>query len=262
MVYTIEFQKRGLPHSHILLFLSNEDKQPRPQRIDEIISAEIPDPVSDPEYFKNVQEYMVHGPCGVVRKSSPCMRNGRCSKYFPKKFVRATTFDDEGYPVYRRRDSGRVIMKDGVPLDNRYVVPHNRALLLKYGGHVNVEWCNQSRSIKYLFKYINKGHDRVTTSFFQSSPNGSDQVQDEISLYYDCRYISSCEAAWRILGFEVQYKDPSVERLSFHLPNEQSVIFYERERLDNVLNRNTIHQSKCLGWMDANKIYSEGRDLW
>ncbi|XP_047949496.1 uncharacterized protein LOC125195385 [Salvia hispanica] len=235
VVYTIEFQKRGLPHSHILLFLSNEDKQPRPQRIDEIISAEIPDPVSDPGYFKNVQEYMVHGPCGVVRKSSPCMRNGRCSKYFPKKFVVATTFDDDGYPVYRRRDSGRVIMKDGVPLDNRYIVLHNRALLMKYGGHVNVEWCNQSRSIKYLFKYINKGHDRVTTSFFQSGPNGSDQVQDEISLYYDCRYISSCEAAWRILGFEVQYKDPSVERLSFHLPNEQSVIFDERDRLDNII---------------------------
>ncbi|XP_042032500.1 uncharacterized protein LOC121779250 [Salvia splendens] len=261
VVYTIEFQKRSLSHSHILFFLSNEDKQPRPQHIDEIISAEIPDPVTDPGYFENVKEYRVHGPCGVVRKSSPCMRNGRCSKYFPKKFVGATTFDDEGYPVYRRRDSGRVIMKDGVPLDNRYIVPHNRALLMKYGGHVNVEWCNQSRSIKYLFKYINKGHDRVTTSFFQSGPNGSDQVHDEISLYYDCRYISSCEAAWRILGFEVQYKDPSVERLSFHLPNEQSAIFYERERLDNVLNRNTIHQSKFLGWMDANKIYSEGRDL-
>ncbi|XP_042035336.1 uncharacterized protein LOC121781700 [Salvia splendens] len=217
--------------------------------------------VTDPCYYENVKEYMVHGPCGVVRKSSPCMRNGRCSKYFPKKFVGATTFDDEGYPIYKRRDSGRVIMKDGMPLDNRYIVPHNRALLMKYGGHVNVEWCNQSRSIKYLFKYINKGHDRVTTSFFQFGANGSDQLQDEISLYYDCKYISSCEAAWRILGFEIQYKDPSIERLSFHLPNEQSVIFYERESLDNVLNRNTIHQSKFLGWMDANKIYSEGRDL-
>ncbi|XP_041999880.1 uncharacterized protein LOC121749372 [Salvia splendens] len=136
---------------------SNEDKQPRPQRIDEIISAEIPDPVTDPCYYENVKE---------------------------------------------RRDGGLVIMKDGVPLDNRYIVPHNRALLMKYGGHVNVEWCNQSRSFKY---------------------------------------ISSCEAAWRILGFEIQYKDPSVERLSFHLPNEQS--------------------SKFLGWMDANKIYSEGRGL-
>ncbi|XP_047949399.1 uncharacterized protein LOC125195266 [Salvia hispanica] len=223
VVYTVEFQKRGLPHAHILLFLSNEDKQPHPRRIDEIISAELPDPVTDPLYYDNVKEFMMHGPCGVIRKSSPCM--------------------------------------DGVPLDNRYVVPHNRFLLMKYRGHINVEWCNQSQSIKYLFKYINKGYDRVTTSFFQSGAEGAEPNLDEVSLYYDCRYISSCEAAWRILGFEIQYKDPSVERLSFHLPNEQHVIFEESEDLDDVLNRKTIHESKFLAWMQANKKYPEGRDL-
>ncbi|XP_042027196.1 uncharacterized protein LOC121774371 [Salvia splendens] len=261
VVYTIEFQKRGLPHAHILFFLSNEDKLPQPRRIDEIISAKIPDPAIDPCYYENVKEFMVHGPCGVVRKSSPCMRDGRCSKYFPKQYLDATKFDDDGFPVYRRRDNGCVVMKDGVPLDNRYIVPHNRALLMKYGGHINVEWCNQSQSIKYLFKYINKGHDRVTTSFFQTGADGARQNLDEVSLYYDCRYISSCEAAWRIFGFEIQYKEPSVERLSFHLPNEQHVIFNESDPLDNVLNRHTIHQSKFLGWMEANKIYSGGRNL-
>ncbi|XP_041999843.1 uncharacterized protein LOC121749330 [Salvia splendens] len=222
VVYTVEFQKRGLPHAHILLFLSNEDKQPKPQRIDEIISAELPDQVTDPHYYECVKEFMMHGPCGVVRKSSPCMLNGRCSKYFPKKYRAATNIDEDGYPAYRRRDNGRVVMKDGVPLDNRYVVPHNRFLLMKYSGHVNVEWCNQSQSIKY---------------------------------------ISSCEAAWRIFGFEIQYKDPPVERLSFHLPDQQHVIFDEAADLDTVLNRKTIHESKFLSWMEANKIYSQGRDL-
>ncbi|XP_047949388.1 uncharacterized protein LOC125195255 [Salvia hispanica] len=261
VIYTIEFQKRGLPHAHILLFLSNEDKQPHPRRIDEIISAEIPDPVIDPYYHECVKELMMHGPCGVVRKSSPCMRDGRCTKYYPKKFVSDTVVDDEGYPIYRRRDNGRFVVKDGVPLDNRYVVPHNRFLLMKYGGHINVEWCNQSRSIKYLFKYVHKGYDRVTTSFFQSGVDGVERNLDEVKLYYDCRYVSSCEAAWRIFGFEIQYKDPSVERLSFHLPNEQHIIFDEADSLDNVMSRRTIHESKFLGWMEANKIYSEGRNL-
>ncbi|XP_042016304.1 uncharacterized protein LOC121764332 [Salvia splendens] len=197
--------------------------------------------------------------CGL--KSSHCMRDGRCTMYYPKKFVSDTVFNDDGYPIYRRRDNGRVVLKDGVSLDNRYVVPHNHFLLVKYGGHINVEWCNQSRSIKYLFKYVHKGYDRVRTSFFQSGVDGAEKNLDEVSLYYDCRYVFSCEAGWRTFGFEIQYKDPSVERLSFHLSNEHHVIFYEADSLDNVFNRRTIHESKFLGWMEANKLYSEGRNL-
>ena len=261
VVYTIEFQKRGLPHAHILLFLSKEDKQPDSRRIDEIISAKIPDAQAGPYYYANVKEFMVHGPCGIVRKSSPCMANGRCTKYFPKRYIAETNFDDDGYPIYRRRDNGRVILKDGVSLDNRFVVPHNRFLLLKYGGHINVEWCNQSRSIKYLFKYINKGYDRVTTSFFETGSDGVEKNVDEISLFYDCRYISSCEAAWRIFGYDIQHKDPTVERLSFHLPNEQYVVFEDSEPLERVVNRNTVRESQFLAWMEANKKFVEGRNL-
>ncbi|XP_042029804.1 uncharacterized protein LOC121776687 [Salvia splendens] len=243
----LQFQMRGLPHAHILLFLSKEDKQPDSRRIDEIISAEIPDAQDDPYYYANVREFMVHGPCGIVRKSSPCMANGSCTKYFPKKYIAGTNFDGDGYPIYRRRDNGRVILKDGVPLDNRFVVPHNRFHLMKYGGHINVEWCNQSRSIKYLFKY-------VTTSFFETGSNGVEKIVDEVSLFYDSRYISSCEAAWRIFGYDIQYKDPAVERLSFHLPNEKYVVFEDSEPLERVVNHNSVRESQFLAWM-----YSIGR---
>ncbi|KAM3248551.1 hypothetical protein P3L10_010320 [Capsicum annuum] len=149
---------------------------------------------------------MMHGPCGSARNFSPCMQNGRCAKHFPKKTVQSTTIDEDGYPIYRRRKDGRTIKKDGIDLDNRYVVPHNRFLLLKYGAHINVEWYNQSKSIKYLFKYINKGNDRVTAVFSQSANDEDSSNIDETNMYYDYRYISSCEAAWRILGFPIHYR--------------------------------------------------------
>ncbi|OIT19966.1 hypothetical protein A4A49_63775, partial [Nicotiana attenuata] len=126
LIYTVEFQKRGLPHAHILLFLHN--KYPNVGDIDQIISAEIPDESVDPCYYKAVKNFMMHGPCGSARKSSPCMRNGRCTKHFPKKFVQNTTTDEDGYPVYKRRDNGRTINKEGIDLDNRPSVKESKFL--------------------------------------------------------------------------------------------------------------------------------------
>ncbi|XP_065671756.1 uncharacterized protein LOC136089633 [Hydra vulgaris] len=44
-VQVIEFQKRGLPHAHILLHLANDDKLETAQDINNLICAEIPDSV-------------------------------------------------------------------------------------------------------------------------------------------------------------------------------------------------------------------------
>lgn len=119
MIYTIEFQKRGLPHAHILIFLQRTSRILEVADIDRIITAEIPNEETDPALYKVVSNFMVHGPCGAQRLSSPCMVGGKCSKYFPKKFVNTTTIDPDGYPVYKRRDNGFVIKKGESFLDNR-----------------------------------------------------------------------------------------------------------------------------------------------
>ncbi|OIT27533.1 hypothetical protein A4A49_57005, partial [Nicotiana attenuata] len=126
LIYTVEFQKRGLPYAHILLFLMN--KYPNVGDIDGIISAELPDKKVDPSYYNVVTNFMMHGPCGTARKSSPCIKNGRCTKHFPKKFVSSTTIDDDGYPIYRRRDDGRTAKRVGIELDNRATVKESMFL--------------------------------------------------------------------------------------------------------------------------------------
>lgn len=87
--------------------------------VDRIISAEIPDIDEDKEYYEAVQEFMIHGPCGIANKKSPCMDGNRCTKHFPKKFVDRTTLDNDGYVIYRRRDQGRYVLKGDIKLDNR-----------------------------------------------------------------------------------------------------------------------------------------------
>ncbi|WVZ65260.1 hypothetical protein U9M48_014656, partial [Paspalum notatum var. saurae] len=143
VAHTNEFQKRGLPHSHIIVWQSETGHEPSVEDVDKYISAELPDPNIDPLGFSLVQEFMMHGPCGPANPKSPCMKDGKCSKNYPKQFRSETSFDPAGYPLYRRRNNGIVTCKNNIPLDNRWVVPHNLDVLKKYQAHINVEACNQ-----------------------------------------------------------------------------------------------------------------------
>lgn len=86
-----------------------------PDDIDRIISAEIPIKTSDIKMYKLVKRYMIHGPCTNL-----------------KGYVEATMSNDNGYPLYRRCNNGRMVNKKKKPLDNGFVVPYNRMLLEKY----------------------------------------------------------------------------------------------------------------------------------
>ncbi|KAL2947211.1 hypothetical protein AAZX31_20G058500 [Glycine max] len=293
-MHTIEFQKRGLPHVHLLLFLHPDNKYPSLDDIDHIISVEIPSHENDPELYTLDQNHMVHGPCGILQSKSPCMKEGKCSRFYPKMFHPQTVLDSNGYPIYHRRNDGRTISKNGVIIDNRYIVPYNgypiyhrrndgrtiskngviidnryivpynAKLLRKYQAHINIEWCNQNTSIKYLFKYINKGYDRVTAVVIHDANGTLENTitqNDEIKEYVDRRYISPCEATWRIFGFPIHARKPAVERLHFHLPGQHNVVYEDDDDIDDILSKPSISDSKFLAWMNSNKCFSEGRNL-
>ncbi|KAF1887915.1 hypothetical protein Lal_00023923 [Lupinus albus] len=181
----------------------------------------------------------------------------------PKLHNLTTVVDEDGYPLYRRKDNGNVVDKNGISLDNRYVVPYNPSLLMKYQAHINMEWCNQNTSIKYLFKYINKGYDRITV-VIESTEDGetlNERPIDEVKQYLDCRYISPFEASWRIFGFPIHGRQPAVERLYFHLPGEHPVYFNDNDEIDNILSRPTVSETMFTSWMESNKQYPGGRNL-
>ncbi|XP_022024354.1 uncharacterized protein LOC110924672 [Helianthus annuus] len=205
---------------------------------------------------------MIHGPWGNANLNCPCMVNKRCSKNFPKKFTPHTTIDSSGFPVYRRRDSGHTVIKSGVRLDNRNVVPYNKRLLKRYQAHINVEWCNQAGSVKYLFKYINKGPDMATAVVSgDTSSTIKENPKDEIKEYYDCRYISACEASWRIFSNEVHYRYPAAMRLPFHLPGQQNVVYGADDDIDNVLSKPSVASSIFVKWMKLNETNEDARKL-
>ena len=91
-VYVVEFQKRGLPHAHFLLIMRAEDKLKNPEQYDQKVCAEIPDPIKYPKMHEIVVKHMMHGPCGSLGPSSPCMqgeqKKGRWR--YPRQFNEVT----------------------------------------------------------------------------------------------------------------------------------------------------------------------------
>jgi ATP-dependent DNA helicase PIF1 len=103
---------------------------------------------------------MGHGPCGLLHAElePPCMKDGKCTKRYPRAFVETSTIGRNTYPLYRRRNNGRTmkVKRKGktFTLDNQWVVPYNPVLTLIMRCHINVEKCAGVRHIKYLHEYV------------------------------------------------------------------------------------------------------------
>ncbi|XP_071578043.1 uncharacterized protein [Temnothorax nylanderi] len=227
-MYSVEWQKRGLPHIHILLWL---EQRIFSDMIDKVICAEIPDPLKDSLLHNIVKANMIHGPCGGLNYNSPCMKEGRGSKRYPRIFKNDTQTGGDGYPQYRRRspaDGGYTVEINGIELDNRWVVPYNPVLLRIFNAHINVELCNSVKSIKYICKYVNKGSDQAVFAL--------ESEKNEVKMYENGRYISSSEAVWRILAFPIHERYPSVFHLNVHLENGQRVYFNSINLIERINN--------------------------
>ncbi|GJU57550.1 DNA helicase [Tanacetum coccineum] len=192
--------------------------------------------------YKVVTELMMYGPCGTANPSASCTEKGAYNKNFPKRYNENTFFDTNGYTHYQRRQTEVHIMKGESRLDNCNVVPYNHMLLMAFHAHINVEYCGWSMLIKYLFKYISKGHEHILAKINRplgdaSTSMGENHIQvDEIQNYVDGRFVCPFEACWRIFDFPIHSREPAVQILNVHLENTQRVNFRQRDRLDIIVN--------------------------
>ena len=115
-VFTIEFQKCGLPHMHCIIFLSEESKIHTPEQIDSILSSEFAE--DNPELLKLVEKLIVHNLCGAENPTAPCMQHGKCTKGFPKPFRNQTTISEDSYASTRCHNTGHTHEVQEKQVDN------------------------------------------------------------------------------------------------------------------------------------------------
>ncbi|XP_027066497.1 uncharacterized protein [Coffea arabica] len=209
-VYVIEYQKRGLPHAHMLVILKPEAKALNPEAYDRIASTELPDPKEQNCLYSLVIKHMLHGPCGSLNKENVCMRNGVCKNHYQKDYIEHTTHSEDGCPHYRRRKNGQSIKLRNHSLDNRWVVPYTSYLLSLIDCHLNVEIYSTIKLVKYLYKYVYKGHDRV--SFHIHFENDPEDIY-EIHEFQSARWVAAAEVMRRIYRFPSNEMTPSIYTL-------------------------------------------------
>jgi len=155
-----------------------------------------------------------------------------------------------GYPLYRRRDQGRFIMKNGFRLDNRHVVPYCKYLTLKYNAHINVEVCSSIKAIKYVFKYVFKGHDCANVLSTEVDPHSLNEVRE----YTKTRYVSAPESMWRLNKFDICENSRTVVRLDIHLEDQQNVnIPGHAAEADIERALESSYESKLTAWFKLNR---------
>ena len=91
-LYSYEQQARRLWHCHNSLKVSENISV---ELLDKLVTCEIPDIEADPELYNLVAKFMVHGPCGHLNPSSPCMvvnkdKKIACCFQYPKPYCENT----------------------------------------------------------------------------------------------------------------------------------------------------------------------------
>ncbi|MCO5555985.1 hypothetical protein L7F22_009529 [Adiantum nelumboides] len=129
-----------------------------------------------------------------------------------------------------------------------------------FNAHINVKVCSTIQAVKYVNKNIYKGHDRAIVRFYPAQDDGQMQHVDEINMYLDGCYVFASVACWRIFEFPLHSNALDVQRLSDHVPLSQMVTFQDHDRLDDILQRDTLEKTILIEWFECNVENLEAND--
>ncbi|CAH1413227.1 unnamed protein product [Lactuca virosa] len=160
-----------------------------------------------------------------------------------------------GYKMNNPDDYDKLVCSE-IPDPIRWVAPYNPKLLMMFNCHINVEVCSSINSVKYLFKYVYKGHDKQVIHIDKDQEN---IVINDIQKFQDAHYVSPPEALWRVFSFPLSQIHPCVMALQIHLPNQQLARFKDGDRMEDIVDREKGKNSMLTTFFEKNKEDSNAR---
>jgi hypothetical protein len=243
-VVVVEWQKRGLPHAHILLRVhvpGLDMPTPSMRAINRVTTAEVSQLRTrmGRRIYRNTMRHKCTKACRsrlhrCTDAASCVLQPVPCKKKFPWPIKRRTQLDPRtGYVIYRRRQ----------PADRLGVEVSEKVLVAWGGGHANTKVVSTGQIICYLFGYCFKGNDRATWFTELEASNG-----DQFRAYRRSRYLSSMEAAHRGFEFANASIHPKVHTVAISLPAAAGRYIPQNKTGAAMLRRNSLPALEGYCW--------------
>ena len=263
-----EYQNRGGAHIHRVM---QSNVLSIPEVIEDYIWAHIPplpDKDDDTEIAKMFRELR-----GLMKlQLHSCAEDfcgqldhlGRCKKRFPEPFSNVTIlYPDRPAQYYRPSpdNNGETItISRGTKtqtFDNRWVIPYNPYVLMKYRVHHDILFAYGSKAnIKYAMKYPFKGPG---FAYLECKEVGGKVDVDEPAQYAKMNFRAATEAyGTRIQSIPYARTSHHVVSLDIHLPGEQKVYFKvgKVEQAADEVKSGALRNSKLSSYW---QLWSEGK---
>jgi hypothetical protein len=252
-VWRIEYQKRGLPHAHILLWTDYDTSNVA--AIEKVVNVRLPryspfpdDHNSTSDFRTLIQHYQLH------KHSKRCLNPDKSCRYgYPQPVAEATVIRRHQYSFARDKDEENV-------------VPHNPEILAAFRCHHCLETIHSDQCIGYILKYCSKNSDDGQVSLEHVRYEGRPVNRNERLEYFAATRISSaCECFAGICGYWRHHLKPTVNLLTIHLQGKKIVLASDRDdeqmkadipsRLERYFGRPTGQRSDALRYTDYYSMY-------
>ncbi|POS84475.1 hypothetical protein EPUL_002381, partial [Erysiphe pulchra] len=217
-----KYQKRGLPHGHLLLFLHPDCVPRTPEQVDQLVRAQIS--TDDPALAAIVKSQLTHGPCGPEFPNAPCMRDGKCSKGYPKRWCEATVMRENSYPEYAKLDNDVRWGTERFKFDNLQAI-------WRLVGYTTLE---EKPAVMQLFYHL-EGRSRVAFFRVMTREQIATAVESQSSVFTDWMRYNAANTDGRDLfyidfsmhytyvknrGWHIRKKGHTIGRLPVTVPRQ------------------------------------------
>lgn len=202
--WRIEFQNRGSPHLHMVLWIKDHPSFDTPegiQQLDRVCTCEMPDEGS--ENYELVKGCQIHRHTWTCRKKDPT--SSVCRFSFPRQVCTETRIVAHSSTDFIK-SGGRICLLKRRHQD-RWVNNYNVTLLNLWQGNIDIQPCGSNESIAfYVAKYISKaepteldvGVARAIQQIRREETNISRKLFKICMRILKERQVSACECVYRL----------------------------------------------------------------